>query len=371
MSAGNSTFTWAHALHLHCTLSPFDSPLPNTHDTFAGVKPVSWKRLNVAGLLVTVYGLKELPQDATEVTCLWLLHGRGDTQDSMAYPAAAFLRAWNSRRRPGQKCLICVCIDQRNHGSRMVDNLANVSWNQGNPTHGPDMFSTFSGTASDISHLIEQLPSYLPFKVAEHYCGGVSLGGHATWQVMMNDPRVRAGLIIIGCPDYVRLMTDRAIRSKVPSCMSTDPPGKLFLGSADFPPSLIAAVESHDPAGILLGELDVVIPGSDHLHPPSPSERSRLRSIMSERLSGKNILCLSGGEDRLVPYKCGEPFLAWLKKAIDPKSGWCNDMGITLEDVVDPKAKHEFSAPMREMAEKWLLDLLASEDTAVVRESKI
>jgi hypothetical protein len=90
-SAGNSTFAWAHALQLHSTLSPFDSPLPTTHPAFAKVKPVSWKRLNIAGLLVTIYGLQELPQNVDEVPCLWLLHGRGDTQDSMAFTAAGFL----------------------------------------------------------------------------------------------------------------------------------------------------------------------------------------------------------------------------------------------------------------------------------------
>jgi dienelactone hydrolase len=32
---------------------------------------------------------------------------------------------------------------------------------------------------------------------------GVSLGGHAAWQVLFNDPRVTAGVVIIGCPDYM------------------------------------------------------------------------------------------------------------------------------------------------------------------------
>ncbi len=129
--AGSSTFTWAHALQLHSTLSPFVSPLPGTHSAFADVKPLSWRRYNIAGLLVTVYGLQELLPDVSEVTCLWLLHGRGDTQDSMGHAAAGLLGAWNQRRQPGQKSLIAVCIDQRNHGCRMIDNVANVSWKQG------------------------------------------------------------------------------------------------------------------------------------------------------------------------------------------------------------------------------------------------
>jgi pimeloyl-ACP methyl ester carboxylesterase len=241
----------------------------------------------------------------------------------------------------------------------MVDNLANVSWKQGNPTHGLDMFGTYSGTASDLSHLLDHIGSYLPYKISSHICGGVSLGGHATWQVILGEPRVKAGIVVIGCPDYVRLMTDRAIRSGLPSAVS-EPPGLHFLGSNDFPPSLIQAVESHDPAGILLGELDTVT-GDDHLHPPSPSEQKRLRSILSQRLAGKKIVCVSGGIDRLVPYACGEPFLSWLKRAIDPKEGWAKALGIGLVDFVDPDARHEFTVPMREVVEEWLCKVLAGE----------
>lgn len=361
MAAGQSTFTWKHALKLHSSLSPFDSPIPGTHVAFKGVKPVSWRRLNVAGLLVTLYGIEELPNQPGEIVCLWLLHGRGDTQDSMANCAAAFLNAWNSKRKPGQRSLVCVAIDHRNHGSRMIDNLASVSWKQNNPTHGPDMFNLYSGTASDVSHLMTHLPSYLHFKISQHICSGVSLGGHATWQLLVNEPRIRAGIVIVGCPDYVRLMTDRAIRSKVPSAMNSDPPGRHFLGSKDFPPPLLAAIEQYDPAGILLGELDTVT-GDDHMHPPSEPEKKRLRPIMNERLAGKKVICLAGGKDKLVPYAQSEPFLTWLKKAIDKDQGWWNGQGFELEDIMYPESRHEFSSPMRKEAERWLCDYMSRND---------
>ncbi|KAK3681834.1 hypothetical protein LTR37_020838 [Vermiconidia calcicola] len=368
--AGGSTFTWKHALKLHSTLSPFDSPIPMTHPAFTEVKPVSWKRMNITGLLVTIYGLDEIPEHSQNIICLWLLHGRGDTQDSMAYCAAAFLKAWNLRRRQGQKSLICVAIDHRNHGSRMVDNRANVSWKQGNATHGSDMFNTYSGTALDVSHLITHLPSYLPFPPGEHICCGVSLGGHATWQLLLSEPRIRAGIIVIGCPDYTRLMTDRAIRSKVSSAMSSEPPGRYFAGSTDFPPPLLEAIERYDPAGLLLGELDIVT-GDDHLHQPSGPEKNRLRPIM-KRLTGKKIICLSAGNDKLVPYAQSEPFLTWFKRAVDKDSGWFNDQDVEFEDIVDPNARHEFSGLMRKEAERWLCDYLADvEDSSGNRTSKL
>lgn len=229
-------------------------------------------------------------------------------------------------------------------------------------TH-PSTIDLYTGTAADVSHLITHLQSYLPYKIAEHICGGVSLGGHATWILLMNEPRIRAGLVVIGCPDYVRLMTDRAIRSKLPSALNNngEPDVRKFLGSESFPPTLIEAVEKYDPAGILLGELDVVT-GDDYLHEPSEPEKKRLTAIMNERLARKKIICLSGGQDRLVPYKQGEPLITWLGKAVDPKDGWYKGHGVEVVDIVDPKARHEFSAVMKKEAEDWLCWYLANDD---------
>lgn len=232
------------------------------------------------------------------------------------------------------------------------------------------MFNTYVGTAQDLSLLITQLPHYLSFKIHQHICGGVSLGGHATWVILMKEPRVTAGMVIIGCPDYIRLMTDRAIRSKVPSTMTTEPPGRDFLGSQDFPQSLIAAVEQYDPAGLLLGELDVYS-SADYLDPPSASEVKRLEPIIDSTLAGKSIICLSGGKDRLVPYAQGEIFLSWLKRSTHSKGGWCSGKGIKLEDVQDPSAGHEFSAMMRNEAERWLCNLLSGEISSSSRESRL
>ena len=253
----------------------------------------------------------------------------------------------------------------------MVDNLSNISWKQGNRNHGPDMFNTYTGTALDVSHLITHLPSYLPFKISQHICGGLSLGAHATWVLLLNEPRITAGIVIVGCPDYVRLMTDRAIRSNVRTAINSEPPGRYFVGSEDFPRPLVEAIERFDPAGILLGELDIVT-GDDHLHEPSEPEKNRLRPIMTERLAGKKIICLSGGKDKLVPYAQGEPFLTWLKKALDKDSGWFNDHGAELEDIVDQDARHECSKYMRNEAERWLCDLLAGDAPTPTRvESKL
>jgi pimeloyl-ACP methyl ester carboxylesterase len=242
----------------------------------------------------------------------------------------------------------------------MIDNKANESWNGGNPTHGPDMYSLFSGTAQDVSQLISLLPAYLPFHPTNHICGGVSLGAHATWHAILHDHRITAAIIIIGCADYTRLMTDRAIRGKLSSCTATDPPGRDFLGSQDFPSSLLEMIRQRDPAGLLLGELD---DPKAHSLEPSEGEKARLRPILKEKLAGKKLLVLSGGKDRLVPYQQSEPFLTWLKRALDKNGGWFNDCGTEVEDILDPEARHEYSSMMRSETERWLCDVMAGKQS--------
>lgn len=369
--AGGSTHTWSHALRLDSKKSPFTSPIPQTHSAFSDIKPTSWQRLDVGGILTTIYGISELPSHPDAISALWLMHGRGDTQDSMAYTSAAMLAAWNTKREQigSLRGLICISFDQRNHGSRVIETDHNLSWTQGNPQHAQHMFATYTGTAHDLSLLITQIEPLIEFKINEHLVGGVSLGGHASWIALMKEPKITAGMIVVGCPDYVRLMTDRAIRAKLRSCVTTDPPGQEFLGSPDFPQSLVAAVEQCDPAGILLGELDVYS-ADDIKHEPSREEVKRLRPILEQTLAGKKIICLSGDKDRLVPYVQGEPFLSWLKRGI-AKDGWAGDLGVGLEDIRDPEAGHQFSAFMRKEAERWICELLADDDRPRPRESKI
>ncbi|KAF2862890.1 alpha/beta-hydrolase [Piedraia hortae CBS 480.64] len=313
------------ALTLHSSVSPFSSPPTTTHPNFTTVPPTSWKRLNISGLLVTIYGLDEI-QPTNPTTCLWLLHGRGDTQDSMSHIAADFIHTWNNHtRKTSHQNLICATLDQRNHGSRLIDNLANLSWKQGNPTHAQDMFGTFMGTASDVSHLIDHLPSYLPCRVTEWVCCGLSLGGHATWQVLMFEKRVKAGLVIVGCADYGALMRDRAVRSRLSSAETN---GGEFFGSSDFPPGLVDVVKRRDPAALFFA--------------------GNAAEIAREYLGGKIILCLAGAKDKLVPRKFSENVLGVLAE--------CSE--IRIDSFVDPDAGHQFTDAMRERAREWLCRLL-------------
>ena len=356
------------------------NPMASTYPS--APRAISKETHCIAGILTTVYGLQELPEEIKEVACLWLLHPRLQTQACMEPIASSTIHEWNERQRATKRQdrtigLIAVSFDQRNHGTREVDTLANEAWRSGNSRHAQDMFasyrpspthlsipvlfpaniSTTDGTAIDTSHLLTYLPSYIPLNITQHLVLGISLGGHAAWHCLLHDPRITTAIIIIGCPDYVRLMSDRARLSKLPTWTKSIPPGSSFLGSADFPTALISAVEKYDPAGLLLGD---VKSRSDSIynHSPTPLERRTLIPLLRTTLQNKRILNLAGGSDKLVPYKCSEPFLRWLKAATSPITGWFKDGNVVLEDMVFEGVGHEMSAGMVKEVHRFVCQTL-------------
>lgn len=77
------------------------------------------------------------------------------------------------------------------------------------------MFGLVTGTVMDTINLMDLLESHL-FGANDHILSdsgrrridhnmvlGISLGGHSAWQLLFADPRVTAGVIVIGCPDYM------------------------------------------------------------------------------------------------------------------------------------------------------------------------
>jgi len=107
--------------------------------------PVSKKTYCVAGVLTTVYGLKELRGNLERVACLWLLHPRLQTEHCMEPIACSVINSWNAvvRNTKDGVALIAVTFDQRNHGTREVDPLGNQDWRSGNPRHAQDMFANY------------------------------------------------------------------------------------------------------------------------------------------------------------------------------------------------------------------------------------
>jgi hypothetical protein len=121
-----------------------DDPLSTTHSNSAP-PAFSTTVYCITGIKTTVFGLEELPKDAKEVSCLWLLHPRLSNQERMAPLANQALAEWHSKskERQGGRGLIAVSFDQRNHGTRLIESLSNESWRQGNKNHAQDMFGTY------------------------------------------------------------------------------------------------------------------------------------------------------------------------------------------------------------------------------------
>jgi pimeloyl-ACP methyl ester carboxylesterase len=213
-------------------------------------------------------------------------------------------------------------------------------------------------------------------RITENLVLGVSLGAHAAWSTLFHEPRVTAGVIIIGCPDYVNLMSERARLSKLETWKQSDPPGTKFLGSESFPQTLVELTNRWDPAGLLLGQLKEP-PVSSPLRngpvrDPTDNEKKALRPILQRSLAGKSILNIAGGVDKLVPYQRGEPVLGFLKKAIAP-GGWFEDGKVSLEDLIFEGAGHEVTPPMVESAIRFIGETLAAGEgsAAGVRTSRL
>ncbi|PGH16109.1 hypothetical protein AJ80_05324 [Polytolypa hystricis UAMH7299] len=368
------------------------SPIDPMVKTYSMPTPkVSKKLVVISGIFCAIYGLDELPAHTKEVTCLYLMHPRLSAMDCMEGVAALAIADWNKRLQDGKtspeqanKGLIAVAFDQRNHGSRLVDKLSNDAWRQGNPHHAQDMFATFQGTARDVSFLIDFLPSYAfptsPIQITTNLVLGVSLGAHAGWCCILHEPRITGAVIIVGCPDYLNLMVDRARLSKLPSWTSSSPPGAKIMGSEAFPQGFLDRVRHLDPAAFFLKHMaESAVPAPIRDGPiPEPTEKEKeiLCPVLSQSLAGKRILLLSGGSDKLVPYHRGEAFLTWLKKAISPDGGWFADGGVSLEDLIFEGVGHEVTPEMVDHAIEFIGEsLLAGDDTkgsvGKVRTSKI
>lgn len=68
------------------------------------------------------------------------------------------------------------------------------------------------------------------------------------------------------------------------------------------------------------------------------------------------MLVCSGGDDKLVPYRCAEPFMDFLKTAT---STWYKDGKVYVEDNVYPGIGHAYSEDMAKDASRFVCDIVA------------
>lgn len=86
------------------------------------------------------------------------------------------------------------------------------------------------------------------------------------------------------------------------------------------------------------------------------------RRILRDRLHGKKLLLCSGGDDKLVPYRCSEPFLQWLKQAAGSRF---KEENVSVDDRIYPGIAHSFSADMVTDSVQFVVDTVASADQGI------
>ncbi|PMB72157.1 hypothetical protein BM221_002257 [Beauveria bassiana] len=308
---------------------------------------VSRHTIPMAGLLVDVYGLDELSADrsALPTTCLWLLHPRTRDRSQMADIAARAVAAWHAdtASSPRGRQLVALAFDMPNHGTRLVSATANEAWDRGNATHAVDMLGMVKGAVADMAGLMDLVEAYLGVRADAHACLGWSLGGHSAWQAWMGEDRIDAAVVIVGCPDFINLMSSRAAAGNLVA------KGSSFLGSRHFPASLVRICAAHDPKAMLFGTEPV--PGL----PLGDADRDRVRQVLDRhRVAGKRLLLCSGGRDKLVPYAVGQSTVDVLK---DASESWYP--GISVDSRVYKDVGHAFGKDMVTDAVAFLVDAVA------------
>ncbi|TFK85415.1 alpha/beta-hydrolase [Polyporus arcularius HHB13444] len=275
--------------------------------------PASKHSLVVAGIPLDVYSCANATTASTPVAVMFLLHGRmGSARKMEDYVHNIFKDVQGIRRvhlSLDAHDLYIVTFDHRNHGKRMEDKKANMGWfeepEKNNERHAIDMYAIQTGTAQDVSYLIDFLPSYLfphgKRQISQWLCAGKSLGGHSTWLVLRNDPRVKLGIPIIGCPDYLTLISKRAKAHKLP------------VGPPYIPDSLLNLIKRADPAASPYTALDD-----------------------SNPFLGKKVLILAGKDDKTVPWSAGKTFVETLN---------VGQHGVK-EVIIEEGVGHDFSPAM-------------------------
>ena len=86
------------AIYTLNTITMSNSPKPYATRGLPPPPAVSMRTIPMAGLLVDVYGLDELPSPSIPITCLWLLHPRTRERSRMSDIAARTIAAWNGQQ---------------------------------------------------------------------------------------------------------------------------------------------------------------------------------------------------------------------------------------------------------------------------------
>ncbi|KAK4700254.1 hypothetical protein P7C70_g6000, partial [Phenoliferia sp. Uapishka_3] len=272
----------------------------------------------IGGLPVSVFGLDPTRTHSPHgLAVIFLLHGRfGSAADRRISFFANSLISHSQSQSGAGKDLLVVTFDQRNHGERVVEAQRNNGWKEKgtkdrieNESHAVDMYSIQTGTARDVSFLIDFLAltifKYDERTITDYFVTGISLGGHSTWLALAHDPRITLGIPIIGSPSILTLLSHRAASLAAPL-------GPLPIAAPYFPKSFLDLIERHDPVNVSI-----------------------------EAWKDKRILVLSGEDDTLVNYGDGGTD-TWVQKL--------KAAGVDVDVVVQSGVGHALSPEMVQLA---------------------
>ncbi|KAH0834800.1 Alpha/Beta hydrolase protein [Lanmaoa asiatica] len=286
----------------------------------------------VGGIPVEVHSHRDSVDSDLPVHALFLLHGRTNSTHSVVHIAKSILEINYGSGTHRKRDLIIIAYanqDHRNHGKRLVDPLRNEGWHKdparNNPRHAlfQPVFTFIltwdwsAGTVHDLTFLIDHIPAYIYPQVERSIVGwgvaGISLGGHSAWIALTREPRIQLAIPIIGCPDYTKLISQRAQIHGVP------------FEAPYYPLHLKAYVDAYDPASFAFREKGVTNP-----------------------FLGKRILVLSGAKDNVVPWAASREFVEGLEVG-----------GGVKKVVLEEDAGHECTPAMIQEAALFVTDWLA------------
>ncbi|KAJ6460411.1 Alpha/Beta hydrolase protein [Mycena vitilis] len=235
----------------------------------------------IAGLEVHTYTAEKFATSTKPVLALFVLHGRlrSTESDNVQQLISALVNA--AEGHAAEKDLLVIAFDQRNHGVRLKNRNSNLGFEE-NDKHVQDMYAIYTGTAQDVSFVMDFLESYLfPMgqrRIVEWGVAGISLGGHSAWTLAGREERIKLAIPIIGCPDYLGLMRGRAAQRGI----AIEPP--------HFPESLRNVLEAQ-----ALTALPYKNTGAEN------------------PFLGKKMLVLSGEADRVVPWTASQTVVEGLE----------------------------------------------------------
>jgi hypothetical protein len=136
----------------------------------------------------------------------------------------------------------------------------------------------------------------------------------------------------------------------------------------------VEACKTHDPKGVFFGTNPVPDPDDPAAATDNNKDAAFRAEVVVERLAGKRFLICNGGADKLVPYRCSEPFLKWLLKAVE--EGQKKRIPVWVDNRVYPGVGHVFGADMITDSVKFVVEAMAAKaavdaQEAAWRESKI